>query len=76
MNYWVNIDYTKKTYKIHKKECKFCNPEQSRTKGINKLKIGGGWFSFGTLEDAKEYYKSINNKINIVYCKICMSKIK
>ena len=53
--FWLNMDISTGLWKLHVDSCRFCNPVETRFKGVNDLKKKGAWISFESAEEAKEY---------------------
>ncbi|MCW4048621.1 MAG: hypothetical protein NWE89_02685 [Candidatus Bathyarchaeota archaeon] len=76
MKYWLNIDKSSKTTKLHKDPCRFCKPHNQSNKGINGLKRLGGWFRFKTIAEAKTYHKNHHPEYLWHPCRICTKKLE
>ena len=69
--FWLNADLPTGIWKLHRDGCLYCKPEETHSKGVEKMKDGGGWFSFPTLKAAYEFYKGQNERYVWQPCKIC-----
>ena len=71
MGFWLNVDYPTGLVKLHRSSCRHCTPGQGLYKKVNSVGKNGGWFSFRTPEEAKEYYE--NNESEMIWqpCKVC-----
>ncbi|MFZ7137857.1 MAG: hypothetical protein ACOWW1_05515 [archaeon] len=57
MRYWVNVDIPTKSF-LHVEGCPFeVNKKETLLKGIAKLKKDGGWLSFPSISEAKNYFE-------------------
>ena len=53
---WVNLDKPTKRCTIHSTDCRFVlKKQETRHKGLGKLKRDGGWLYFETVEEAEEF---------------------
>jgi hypothetical protein len=55
--FWLNADKVTGAWKIHKDTCRFCNPVESKVKGVNKMKRNGGWFKHETYQSAYTFFQ-------------------
>ena len=70
--FWLNVNRITGAWKLHKESCRFCTPKQKRVKGVNELKLHGGWIQFDSNTSAYEYYKTNHNDNEYWQpCKIC-----
>lgn len=70
--YWLNIDYPTGLWKLHIDSCRFCKPEETINKGVNKIKDHGAWMSFKSFEEAEKYFKNKSESDSIWQpCKVC-----
>jgi hypothetical protein len=53
--FWVNVDKPTGTCTIHKEGCGYVLKNESPLKGIGELKDDGGWVSFPSIDEAKNY---------------------
>ncbi|MBO9130385.1 hypothetical protein [Bacillus sp. 165] len=53
--YWLNVDKTGKLGTLHSSLCSFRLLQETPFKGIERNKIDGGWFSFQSTFQAKEW---------------------
>ena len=71
---WLNVYVPSKTVRIHKEECRYCRPNSSLLKGLNKMQKEGAWFSFDTYQDAMKYYREhFLEKMTLKSCNVCKS---
>jgi len=66
--YWLNVDKQSYVSKLHKNECPHCNPKETNLKGIEVEKYDGGWFSFTSVLDAKQFQETSFPKAMISPC--------
>ncbi|MHA1581050.1 MAG: hypothetical protein ACTSYM_00885 [Candidatus Baldrarchaeia archaeon] len=53
---WVNVDKPLRTCTIHSSNCIFViRKQETKYKGINKIKRDGGWIPFESLEEAYKF---------------------
>ena len=53
---WVNIDKPLKSCTIHASNCTFVlKKQETKYKGVGKIKRDGGWLPFESLEDAYNF---------------------
>ncbi|MCD6514125.1 MAG: hypothetical protein J7L07_04300 [Candidatus Odinarchaeota archaeon] len=71
MTYWVNVDFLTATCTIHREHCPFIIREETLGKGIGRYKHDGGWFEFGTLEEAESFCRKEKRCHKIRYCERC-----
>ena len=71
MSYWANIDVPTKSYKIHKVTCRYCQPVETPLKGVNFLKIDGGWIKFDDKKEVKQHWKKNHRNLDWAPCKVC-----
>jgi hypothetical protein len=45
-------------------------------KGINVMKDYGGWFSFHTIREAKDFYEKNGSQDNWQPCKVCKPELQ
>jgi tetrahydrodipicolinate N-succinyltransferase len=70
--FWLNRDISTGLWKLHVDSCRFCNPVETRFKGVNEMKKKGAWISFESAEEAKEYFKKNSEQDSIWQpCKTC-----
>jgi len=71
---WLNVYVPSKTVRSHKEECRYCRPNSSLLKGLNKMQKEGTWFSFDTYQDAMKYYREhLLEKMTLKSCNVCKS---
>jgi hypothetical protein len=69
---WLNVDIPSKTVVVHKEECRYCRPNTSLLKGLNKMLKEGAWFSFDRYQDAIIYYREhFLETMTLKTCKVC-----
>lgn len=70
--YWLNVDLSTNISKLHMGGCRYCKPRASTAKGLGRLRRGGGWLRFNTVEEAKKYH--IDNLEKMIWqpCKVCL----
>jgi hypothetical protein len=74
--FWLNINRPTGAWKLHKESCRFCNPRETRNKGLNELKQNGGWIQVESYESATVYFdKKHNHNEYWQPCKECRPKI-
>jgi hypothetical protein len=74
--FWLNINRLTGAWKLHKASCRFCNPQETRNRGLNELKKDGGWIQMDSYESAREYYESDHPKNEYWQpCRRCKPKI-
>ena len=71
MDYWLNVDSSSRIAKLHKETCIYCKPYDQHTKGINKMKRGGGWLKFESLKEVEQYCGDLGLRIFLRPCKVC-----
>jgi hypothetical protein len=71
MSYWVNIDFPFRSYRLHREDCRHCNPTETTWKGIEELKRDGGWLKFSNKKEARDYWKLHHSNFNWEPCKVC-----
>jgi len=59
--FWLNIDRPTGVWKLHKESCRFCNPQETRKKGLNVLKQDGGWIQVESYESAYTFFNEKHN---------------
>lgn len=70
--FWLNVDYPTGLWKLHLDLCRFCAPEETINKGVDKIKDHGGWMSFQSYEEAYAFFKENSNPDSIWQpCKVC-----
>ena len=69
--FWVNVDLRWRIWKLHRGECRYCKPKESAWKGINDMKLYGGWFNFQELSEARDYYEKHGPEDIWQPCKKC-----
>jgi len=55
--FWLNVDKSMGVWKLHRSTCRFCKPVESSTKGVNAMKLRGGWFNVTSLQRAKKMFE-------------------
>lgn len=70
-SFWLNVDFPTGLVKLHRSSCRHCTPGQGLYKKVNKIGKNGGWFSFSTPEDAKQYYDEKESEMIWQPCKVC-----
>jgi len=73
---WINEDKPTKTCTIHTDESCFYvkSKEASPFKGVEEQKRDGGWFSFSSGDDARDWCESNYPDFKIKTCKLCNSE--
>lgn len=57
MRYWLNVDKPTKKCTMHVEGCIFeLEKRETPLKGIGRIKRDGGWFSFSSLQEIKNYF--------------------
>jgi hypothetical protein len=69
--FWLNADLPTGIWKLHRDGCLYCKPEETHSKGVEKMKDDGGWFSFPTVKEAYEFYKGQDERYVWQPCKVC-----
>jgi hypothetical protein len=69
--YWLNVDMPTNSCKLHHENCRYCRPDKTQYKGINKMSRYGGWFNFKTFTEAKRFYQQEVNNMYWHPCKVC-----
>ena len=69
--FWLNADLPTRIWKLHRDDCLFCRPQESKAKGIGAMKGSGGWFSFETVDKARAFFESQRERYIWQPCKIC-----
>ncbi|MBN2335857.1 hypothetical protein JXL21_09885 [Candidatus Bathyarchaeota archaeon] len=69
--YWLNVDLPTGAVKLHRDGCRYCLARETRKKGVNRLDDNGGWFSFESTSEAKEFFKKNHGDMIWVPCKVC-----
>jgi hypothetical protein len=69
--FWLNVDLIWRGWKLHHENCRFCKPKGSAMKGINVMKDNGGWFSFQTIREARDFYEKHGSEDIWQPCKVC-----
>jgi hypothetical protein len=69
--FWLEVDASTQTATLHRGECIHIAPKESDRKGINEMRMDGGWFSFESVGEAMRFFKvkKLNGEIN--YCLLC-----
>jgi hypothetical protein len=58
LEYWLNVDKPTKKCALHVKGCVFeVEKQESKGKGIGKIKKDGGWLVFSSSEKARDYFQ-------------------
>jgi hypothetical protein len=68
---WLNIDLATSIWKLHDENCIYCKPKRSLNKGIDLMGRNGGWFSFKSYSEAKEFYEKKGKTQIWQPCKVC-----
>lgn len=70
---WVNVDKPTKTCTIHADEgCTYVKDRQETPfKGVGELKRDGGWISFNSVDEARNWCQSKYTRYEIKSCKLC-----
>jgi hypothetical protein len=55
--FWLNADKITGAWKLHKDSYRFCNPVESKLKGVNQMKKNGGWFKFESYPSAYTFFQ-------------------
>jgi hypothetical protein len=69
--FWLNADLPTRIWKLHSEDCLYSNSGETKSKGLGKMKGYGGWFSFETVEEAYEFYRSRDKRYIWQPCKVC-----
>ena len=70
--FWVNVDKLTEIWKLHKETCRHCKPNETKLKGVNKMKDNGRWFKYETYQDAYRYYETKHGTTGYWQtCKVC-----
>ncbi|WP_085991227.1 hypothetical protein [Oceanobacillus senegalensis] len=57
--YWINVDKSTKTVTIHKPGCIHIPRKEPKSKGLERERKAGGWFSIQPIEeDWQLFYQS------------------
>jgi hypothetical protein len=69
---WINVDRSTGAWKLHKELCRYCNPKESKNKGLEELKKDGGWIQADSYKSAYELFRT-NHRENEYWqpCKVC-----
>ena len=71
MDYWINIDYKRDFYRLHKADCRHVKKDPTETKGIQDLKEEGGWLKFKTRHIARACYQRNHHTLRWMPCQVC-----
>ena len=71
MSYWVNVDFPTRSYKLHRIDCRHCNPTETRLKGVKRLISDGGWLEYSNKKEARDYWRLQHSNLKWNPCKIC-----
>jgi len=70
--FWLNVDKPTGAWKLHKKSCRFCKPNETYLKGVNHMKKDGGWFEFESYQSAYKFCETDRKHFEYWQpCKIC-----
>lgn len=69
--FWLNIDIPSKTWRLHSKSCPFCTPSETHRKGLEEMKVNGGWFKFSGYKEAYKSYAEKGEDSLWLPCKYC-----
>jgi hypothetical protein len=74
LKYWLNIDFPSRYVMLHKESCIFCRPHEQKNKGVNEIRLNGGWYEFKSMEAAETYYEMHYTSFRWNKCKRCSPK--
>ena len=69
--FWLDVDNPTQTATLHTGECIHITPKTTDKKGVNQMKIDGGWFSFNTVGEAMRHYKVNKLSCELTTCLYC-----
>lgn len=69
--FWLEIDLEENAATLHRDDCAYGIPEETKDISMNELKEGGGWLSFESPGEAMRYYTDKRMKGKIKSCSFC-----
>ena len=69
--FWLDVDLATQTTTLHRGKCIHIEPLATDRKGINEMRIDGGWFSFDTIGEAMRFYKVNKLSGEVASCLLC-----
>ena len=69
--FWLEVDSITQTATVHRGECIHITPKETDRKGLNEMRVDGGWFSFESVGDAMRFFKVKKLSGEINYCLLC-----
>ena len=69
--FWLDVDLASHTTTLHTDECVHIEPKPNERKGVNEMRVDGGWFSFDTIGEAMRLYKVKKLSGEVASCLLC-----
>lgn len=69
--YWLDVDLVSNTTTLHTSECVHIEPKPNERKGVNEMRVYGGWLSFTTIGEAMRFYKVKKISGEVSSCLLC-----
>ena len=69
--YWLDVDLVSNTTTLHTGECVRIEPKPKESKGVNEMRVDGGWFSFDTIGEAMRFTKVTKLSGDVASCLLC-----
>jgi len=60
-----------RAYKLHRKDCRHCNPTETTLKGVKSLKSDGGWLEYSNKKEARDNLRLHHSNLKWNPCKVC-----
>jgi hypothetical protein len=69
--FWLDVDLAAQTTILHTGDCVHIEPKTTERKGVNEMRVDGGWFSFETIGEAMRFYKVMKLSSEVASCLLC-----
>lgn len=69
--FWLDVELNAGTATLHRKDCIHIKPMATEQKGVNEMRVSGGWFSFPSVGEAMRFHKTQRLSGEVTACFLC-----
>ena len=69
--FWLDVDLAMHTATLHTGKCIHIDPMDTDRKGLNEMKIDGGWFNFESVGEVMRFFKVKKMNGEVAACLLC-----
>ena len=69
--FWLDVNLVAQTSTLHTDDCIHIKSLATERKGVNEMRVDGGWFSFDSIGEAVRFYKVKRLSGEVSSCLVC-----